>query len=107
MCMALFDRLDLSSPDILDAIQRLVRDPAAAVRYTIAYDIGMLRSVETELMWCLIDDLAQNEQSLGVRFSLTQGRLDTLLTSSADDVDRVVGIVELNPRPDKWLDTKL
>ena len=82
-----------SSPDILDAIQRLVRDPAAAVRYTIAYGIGMLRSVETELMWHLIDDLAQNEQSLAVLFSLTQGTLDTLLASSADDVDRVVGIV--------------
>jgi hypothetical protein len=84
-----------SSPDILDAIQRLIRDPAPAVRYTIAYGISMLRSVETVLMWRLIDDLAQHEPSLAVLFSLTQGTLDTLLTSSADDLDHVVEIVEL------------
>jgi hypothetical protein len=60
------------SPDVLEAIQRLGRDPAPEVRFQIAGHITCLYETAQEQMWNFLEDRSQTETSSAVLDSLAR-----------------------------------
>ncbi|MFB3916146.1 MAG: hypothetical protein ACE14M_05425 [Terriglobales bacterium] len=64
--MALGMHESCCGPDVLDAIDRLSRDPSPEVRYQIASNLTLLYKTAPEHMWRLLERFSQNDTSNGV-----------------------------------------
>lgn len=75
-----------ASAEVLQAIERLIIDPARAVRFQIASRLNTLYQTTPELMWSLVERLCREEPSRGVLQGLLSGVLDRLAGAHPDQV---------------------
>jgi hypothetical protein len=66
-------------PDILEAIERLSKDPVSAVRFQISKGLNTLYKTTPEFMWRLIDRISREELSRGVLQGLLGGPFARLI----------------------------
>jgi hypothetical protein len=81
---------DCGGPDLLQAVERLSRDPVPAVRFQIARPLNALARTAPDLMWRMIERMCRDEASRGVLQGLLAGPLASL---GPPHPDRVVGLV--------------
>lgn len=85
-------RQGLNRESLIRSIEVLSRDPAVEVRFAIARGLGLLVERETELMWALIDDMSERDESGAVLERLV-GLVRRLLYDQPDELlDRVSAI---------------
>jgi hypothetical protein len=77
---------DCATPDVLRATETLSADPVPAVRFQIAAHLHYLYPTAHELMWRIIERMAQREGSQGVLQGLLGGPLDYLADIEPDRV---------------------
>ncbi|MGH3631592.1 MAG: hypothetical protein ACRDRL_29660, partial [Sciscionella sp.] len=68
----LASRPECNRIELLEAIERLHRDPSVVVRYHVARAVAILGNSEIDTMWSIIDDLSSDE-STEVRHGLVNG----------------------------------
>lgn len=73
-------------PGVLDVIEKLSNDAVPAVRYQIVGNLNTLYHTATDLMWRLIDRIAEQELSRGVLLGLLNGPLQRLAATSPERV---------------------
>jgi len=80
-----------ASSDVLEAIERLSKDPVPAVRFQIASYTNALYQTARESMWQIIESMCCDELSRGVLCGLLGGPIGML----ADvEPDRIVGLTK-------------
>lgn len=75
--------------DVLEAIDRLSKDPVPAVRFQISRSLNTLYRTAFEFMWHLIDRISKEDVSRGVLQGILTGPLHRLAN---DDPDRVADL---------------
>ena len=83
-------RPNSSTDDILQAVERLSRDPVPAVRFQIIVCLLDLYQSARDLMWRIIERLCQEEQSAGVLSGLLNQVLGPLASSYPDRVPALI-----------------
>jgi len=76
--------------EILEAIERLVRDEVPAVRYQVAINLSALYHTANDLMWKLLESRSRDDASRGVLQGMLVGALHRL---AAHDPERVTNCV--------------
>ena len=79
----------LSQP-ILDALQRLVRDPVPAVRFHVAVHVHGLEQTAPDAMWQLIETIVRHETSAAILKWLVTGPLTRLARREPDRVQDLI-----------------
>jgi hypothetical protein len=88
--VALARLADCASPAVLEAVERLSRDPVPAVRYQIAQWLNALALTAPGLMWRLIASICKAEASRGVLQGILSGPLNVLAPSEPARVTNLV-----------------
>jgi len=78
-------------PDVLEAIERLSKDPVPAVRFQVAAHATALYQTAREMMWQIIERSCHEEPSRGVLQGLLGGALGSL---SGIEPDRVADLTK-------------
>jgi len=76
----------LARPDVLDAIERLSKDPVPAVRFQLVAHLTALYKTARELMWQIIERTCNEEQSRGVLQGILGGGLSLLAHIEPDRI---------------------
>jgi hypothetical protein len=69
---------------VLDALQRLARDPVPAVRFQIAVHVHGLARADTDAVWRLVDTFTEHETSSAILRGLVTGPLTWLARQAPD-----------------------
>jgi hypothetical protein len=72
--------------DLLKAIRRLASDDVPAVRYQVAINLNSLYYTAPELMWELLEQISQEDESRGVLQGMLVGSLHSLAPYQPDRV---------------------
>ena len=85
--------LNCTTPDVLEAVERLSNDSVPAVRYQIVSGLDFLYRPAPELMWRIIERMSKQEQSRGVLQGLLSGTLSRLAGIESERVATFTKII--------------
>lgn len=79
-------------PDVLEAIERLSKDPVPAVRFQIASYTNLLYQTARKFMWQIVESMCCDELSHGVLCGLLGGPIGRI---SGVEPDRIAGLTKV------------
>jgi hypothetical protein len=84
---------DCPTPDVVEALERLIEDPVHAVRFQIVRSLNALYQTGPEIMWRMIEGSCREERSRGVLQGLLSGSLNRLAGADPDRVARLTKVI--------------
>jgi hypothetical protein len=88
---ALAQHASCATPDILDAVERLSRDPVAVVRFQVAIRLVHLYRTDQARMWKIIHAVGSDDQSTGVLSGLVQPTVGQISGAHPQQVAEFIG----------------